>query len=167
MNPIKSYLYGAIAIAVLSALGYVYWLHESNEKNKATAIAEREKKEAAIQAIATIQESANADRKLLEGYQSVKTEIKIVDKIVTQQVIKYRDVVSVRTVVPPEFVRAYNDSTEHAHQENSPTGVNGATGAFTKVVNDADLLEVVTSNNRLCVKQAAQLTALQKWAASL
>jgi len=164
MIPIKTYLYAAALVAILAAGAYVKWLYSSRESYKASAEFEQAEKIKAIQTIAKIQESANSDRKLLEGYQSVKSEIQYVDKIVTKEVIKYRDVVTTRFVIPDEFVRAYNTSTESVHIENAAPGTDGSAASLRKIVNDADLLQVVTANNRICVKQAAQLTALQLWA---
>ncbi len=170
MNPlqlIKPYLYGAALVAILAAGSYVYWLYSSRESYKESAALERAEKIIAVQTIAKIRESANKDQKLLEGYQHVKTQIQYVDKIVTKDVIRYRDVVTTRFVIPDEFVRAYNTSTESVHIENAAPGTDGDAASIRKIVNDADLLQVVTANNRMCVKQAAQLSALQLWAANL
>lgn len=167
MNPltlIKPYLWGGAILIVLGLLLSVWWLRDSLQDAKTEAANEKAAKIQAIQTISNIQKNAAADQKLLEGYQSVKTEIQYVDKIVTREVIKYRDVVTTRFVIPDEFVRAYNTSTESVYTENSTTGTDGAAPALRKIVNDADLLQVVTANNRLCVKQAAQLTAFQSWA---
>jgi len=164
MNPLKPYLYGGALLLALGLAGYVMWLQHSRETYKASAEFEQSEKVKAIQTIAKIQESANKDRKLLEGYQNVKAEIQYVDKIVTKEVIRYRDIVTTRFVIPDEFVRAYNTSTESVHIEGAATGTDGSTTTLRKIVNDADLLQVVTANNRICVKQAAQLTALQIWA---
>lgn len=157
-------LYGAIAIMLL--LGYVYWLHESREAYKASAAFEKSEKITAIKVIENIQKNASVDKKLAQDYQHVKTEIQYVDKIVTKELIRYRDVVTTRFVIPDEFVRAYNTSTESVHTEGAPAGIDGAGTAIRKIVNDSDLLQVVTANNRICVNQAAQLTALQLWVSS-
>ena len=166
MPNLKSYLYGAVGIAIILGLSWVYFLKESRDKYQAKAVYEQAEKDKAIAMIKQLQESAASDQKLLEGYQSVKTEIQYVDRDVVKQVIKYRDVVTTRYIIDPKFVQIYNESTESVHTENSTTGINDTGPSLAKIVNDADLLDVVTSNNRICVKQAAQLTALQKWAAS-
>lgn len=164
MLNLKSYLYGGLAILILLAIGYVYFIKESRDKYQAKAVYEQSEKEKSIATVNKMLQNAESDRKLLEQYQSTKSEIKYVDKIVTQQVIKYRDVVTTRFVIPDSWVLAYNSSIESVHTENPATGTNDTSPALAKIVNDADLLEVVTGNNRICVKQAAQLTALQKWA---
>lgn len=164
MPLIKPYLYGVALVTIMALAGYVRWLYSSRESYKAAAAMEQSEKLKAIQVITKIQQSAEADRKLLQDYQHVKTEIQYVDKIVTREVIRYRDVVTTRFVIPAEFVRAYNTSTESLYIENPTHGTNDSAPAIRKIVNDADLLQVVTANNRICVKQAAQLTALQVWA---
>lgn len=163
MLNLKSYLYSGLAILILLAIGYVYFIKESRDKYQAKAVYEQSEKEKSIATVNKMIQDAESDRKLLEQYQSTKSEIQYVDKIVTQQVIKYRDVVTTRFIIPNSFVLAYNTSAESMHTEDSAAGTNGASPALAKIVNDADLLEVVTSNNRICVKQAAQLTALQFW----
>lgn len=164
MPLIKPYFYGGVFVLVIALGVYVKWLSVSRDTYKASALSEQSEKVKALQTISKIQESANNDRVLLEEYQNAKATIQYVDREVTKQVIKYRDVVTTRFVISPEFVRAYNESTESSHSENPAPGIDGSSAALAKIVTDADLLEVVTSNNRVCVKQAAQLTALQVWA---
>lgn len=163
MSQVKLYFYGAFFIGMLSLIWYIQHLQDSRESYKVKAAYEEAEKVKATQTINNLMRDAEKDRKLLEQYQNTKREIQYVDKIVTKQVIKYRDIVTTRFVIPPEFVLAYNNSTESVHTANSTTRINESTSTITKIVNDADLLEVVTSNNRICVKQAAQLSALQVW----
>jgi hypothetical protein len=167
MNPlqlIKPYLWGGAVLIILALLLSIFWLRDSLQDAKKDAEKEGAAKIQAVQTISSIQKNAAADKKLLQDYQHVKTEIQTVDKVVIKEVIKYRDVVTTRFVIPSEFVRAYNTSTESVHIENPAPGTYDSTTTLRKIVNDADLLQVVTANNRICVKQAAQLTSLQVWA---
>jgi len=61
-------------------------------------------------------------------------------------------------------VRIYNLSTEQAITESAATEPNGASGTPAKAVDDAQALEVTTTNNRICVSEIKKLTALQEWA---
>jgi hypothetical protein len=170
MNPlqaVKPYLWGGALLIAVSLVLSVFFLRNSLKDVKSELAIEKSEKVQAIQTIAKIEEYAAKDRKLLQDYQNVKTEIQYVDKIVIRDVIKYRDVVTTRFVIPSEFVRAYNTSTEPVHSENSTSRTDDPHTALRKIVNDADLLQVITSNNRICVKQAAQLTAFQLWAYQL
>ena len=56
-------------------------------------------------------------------------------------------------------VAAANNSTKSAASKPD-----GEAGAAPKAVDDAQALEVATSNNRICVAEMAKLEALQEWA---
>jgi hypothetical protein len=114
MNPlqlIKPYLWGGAVLIILALLLSIFWLRDSLQDAKKDAEKEGAAKIQAVQTISSIQKNAAADKKLLQDYQHVKTEIQTVDKVVIKEVIKYRDVVTTRFVIPSEFVRAYNTST--------------------------------------------------------
>ena len=126
MNPLKPYLYGGALLLVIGLAGYAMWLQHGRDTYKASAEFEKSEKVKAIQTIAKIQESANKDRKLLEGYQNVKAEIQYVDREVVKQVIKYRETVVNRCTLSDYWVRIHNDSTSSVRSENSPSGTNDA-----------------------------------------
>lgn len=107
------------------------------------------------------------ERRLMAAYQEIKQEIKYVDRVVTQEVIRYRDRVVDRCTLSPEWVYAHNLSVRPAGVRSAPSGIDGPAGGAARAVDDAAALEVVTGNNRTCVAMAAQLGALQEWALSL
>lgn len=64
-----------------------------------------------------------------------KVRIEYVDRIVTKEVIRYRDRVVNRCVLDPEWVRLHNLSTEQAGTENSPSIFDGGATAIGKITN--------------------------------
>jgi len=167
MNPIsliKPYLWGGAILIVLGLFLSIFWLRDSLQDAKTEAAMEKAAKVQAVQTISSIQKNAAADHKLLEGYQSVKTEIQYVDKIVTKEVIRYRERVVNRCELSPDWVRIHDQSAAGVHSADAATGANDATGPTPKAIDDAIALEVVTSNNRTCIADQEKLKALQAWA---
>ncbi len=160
----KLYLYAAIAIALAGGFFYVKHVLDERDKFRSEAIFEREQKEMAIKSIADQIEEAKRTQNVLEVYHEGEAKIQYVDRVVTKQVIEYRDRNPDRIQLSADFVRAYNDSTSELYSENSSLGTNDSTGDLAKIVNDADVLEVATNNNRSCVRTIARLRALQEWA---
>lgn len=152
-------LFNAVALVLIGLTAvHFYNLEKANllksfeTKQLALSAAEKKKDEVATDALETKYETIT------------KVEIQYVDRIVTKEVIKYRDAVPVRCVLDSEWVRIYNLSAEQAGTENPTSEPNGASGTTSKAVDDAHALEVVTTNNRICVAEIEKLTALQEWA---
>lgn len=157
-----------ISLGILAVLGLAWarydYVVKDRDKFKASAKFEKEEKEKAIKTIADQLEEAKRTQNVLEVYHDAEAKIQYVDRVVTKQVIEYRDRNPVRVQLSADFVRAYNDSTSELYTENPSIGTNDSTGTLAKIVNDADALEVATSNNRACIKNALRLRALQDWA---
>ncbi len=157
INPKYIFYSFALLIVVL-----VVWHFYDLEKNKIKGdfVAEQTKVVADEKAKDEV-----ATDKLETKYETItKVEIKYVDRIVTKKVIEYRDRVTDRCMLNPEWVRIYNLSTDSTSQESATSEPNGASGATAKAVDDAKALEVATTNNRICVAEIEKLTALQEWA---
>lgn len=170
MNPLllKMWGYGVLALLAVGSvswIGYqIYNAFDEREEFKLKATHEEAEKNKAIKSISDMIADQQRTHKISEAYNEVKTQIEYRDREVIKKVNVYRDRVVERFVVNDEWVRAYNESTEPMHSENPPAGTDGAPTELRKAVSDADLLDVATSNNRICVKQAEQLKALQDWA---
>lgn len=162
-------LYLAIGLAAIIALSsFGLWLHgviSDRDKFEASAKFEKAQKDIAIKTLDEQAAEQAHTNSILEVYHESEAKIQYVDRVVTKQVIEYRDRNHVRIQLPDDFVRAYNDSTSELYSESPSIGANDSTGTLAKIVNDADALEVATSNNRACVRNALRLRALQSWAA--
>lgn len=163
MNP-KNTAY-LIAAGLLAGLLFtLYYQHNKIKSQKVTIAQVTADKNIAIQTINTIQQDAEKTRKLLEGYENVKTQIEYVDRIVTKDVIRYRERVVNRCELSNDWVRIHDQATASVYTESPATGVNGATGRAGTPIDDAEALAVVTNNYRMCIADQAKLRALQAWA---
>lgn len=115
--------------------------------------------------LATIQLDLAFSRDIIADHQNVEQEIKYVDRIVTQEVIKYRDRVEYRFALPTEWVHTYNLSTMRLSEAGSSSGIDGSSNGIGTIreVDDATALEVISNNNRICVREIEKLRSLQKW----
>jgi len=157
INPKYIFYSFALLIAVL-----VVWHFYDLEKNKIKSDFVTEQTKVVADEKAKDETAVN---QLETKYETItRVEIQYVDRIVTKEVIKYRDRVVNRCDLDAEWVRIYNLSTEQAGAESAASEPNGASGTTPKAVDDAVALDVVTNNNRICIAEIAKLTALQEWA---
>jgi len=156
------------AAAILIALiGAAYWRYDYVVKDRDQLKANYEMATAAAdQYREQVQSEVKRNNEILDKHHDAEAKIEYVDKIITKEVIRYRDRVVTRIELPADFVRIYNESTESEHKENSTIGANDSPPTLGKIVTDADVLEVATRNNRACVKYAQRLWSLQDWAGS-
>jgi len=155
---LKYSFYAIVGVILFLIVGHFYKLEK--ESIKGDFVAEQTKVVADEKAKDEV-----ATDKLETKYETItKVEIKYVDRIVTKKVIEYRDRVTDRCLLDPEWVRVYNLSTDSASQESASGEPDGAGGTIAKAVDDAKALEVATTNNRICVAEIKKLTALQEWA---
>ena len=128
INPKYIFYSFALLIAVL-----VVWHFYDLEKTKITSdfVAEQTKVVAEEKAKDEV-----ATDKLEAKYETItKVEIQYVDRIVTKEVIKYRERVVNRCIFDPEWVRIHNLSTEQAGSENSSSVINGYPTAIGAIAN--------------------------------
>ena len=153
------------ALALIALIGAAFWRYDYVVKDRDQLKLNYEMATAAAdQYRAQVEAETKRNNEILDKHHDAEAKIEYVDKIVTKEVIRYRDRVVTRVELPADFVRIYNESTESEHKENSTIGTNDSPPALGKIVTDADVLEVSTRNNRACVKYMQRLWSLQDWA---
>jgi hypothetical protein len=97
-----------------------------------------------------------------EKLQETKERIVYVDKIVTKEIIKYRDRVVNRCQLDNDWVRIHDKAATRVSENSGSSGVDEA-GAGVKAdpVDDAEALQVVTENYSLYYQCKAKVEALQ------
>ena len=163
MNP-KLTIYAVISLLIIGAIFTLYYQHNTIKSQKVTITQVTSDKNLAIQTINTIQQDAEKTRKLLEGYENVKTQIEYVDRIVTKDVIRYRERIVNRCELSPDWVRIHDQATASVYTESATTSTNGAADGAGNAIDDAEALAVVTNNYRICIADQEKLRALQAWA---
>lgn len=157
--------YAVISLLVVGLSFGWYQSHLSTKIAEQNAQTEKDKAEAVVLQLSELKTTNAKVNLLLAKYQTTKKEVEYVDRIVTKEVIRYRDAVPNRCLLSGMWVNTYNLST--TYQTDTPTGTDGATGAYADhPVDDAIALEVATFNNRQCVREKERLSALQQWAQS-
>jgi len=152
------------ALALVALIGAAFWRYDYVVKDRDQLKLNYEMATAAAdQYRAQVEAETKRNNEILDKHHNAEAKIEYVDKIVTKEVIRYRDAVPIRIQLDDKWVRAYNLSTESAHSESAASGTNDTATALRKIVTDADALEVATSNNRTCVKNALRLQSLQEW----
>lgn len=126
INP-KYIFYSFVLLITVLIVWHFYDLEKNKIKND--FVAEQTKVVAEVKAKDEI-----AVNKLETKYETItKVEIQYVDRVVTKEVIRYRERVVNRCIFDPEWVRIHNLSTEQAGSENSPSVINGYPTAIGKI----------------------------------
>lgn len=102
---IKLIVYGLLAAGVAYGLYDIKTTY--SERSEFKLAAEKSAKE-----LKDYKENEKHEVKVLEVYHDAEEKIVYVDKIVTKEVIKYRDANPVRCTLPADFVRIYNQSID-------------------------------------------------------
>jgi len=101
---------------------------------------------------------ANANNTL----QETKEKIIYVDKIVTKEIIRYRDRVVNRCQLDSDWVRIHNQAATRLPEDSGASGANEAgSSAESSGVDDAEALQVVTENYSLYYQCKAKVEAFQ------
>ncbi len=156
--------YSILGLIVL-CLGFGwYQSHLSTKLAEQDALAQKTLAESVSKQLTEAKDEASRVNILLKTYQNVKQEVQIVDRIVTKEVIRYRDVVHDRCQLDGMWVNTYNLST--LYSTGSPARVDGAAFEYgiDQTFDAANVLEITTFNNRQCVADQQRLLALQQWA---
>lgn len=123
----KYSFYAIVGVILFLIVGHFYKLEKESIKND--FVAEQTKVVADEKA-----KDEKATDQLATKYETItKVDIQYVDRIVTKEVIRYRDRVVNRCLLDPEWVHIYNLSTEQAGTENSPSIFNGGATAIGKI----------------------------------
>jgi hypothetical protein len=94
--------------------------------------------------------------------QEAKERIVYVDKIVTKEIIRYRDRVTNRCQLDNDWVRIHDQAATRLPENSGASGANEAgAGAESNRVDDAEALQVVTENYSLHYQCKAKVEALQ------
>jgi hypothetical protein len=94
--------------------------------------------------------------------QETKEKIIYVDKIVTKEIIRYRDRVVNRCQLDGDWVRIHNQAATRVPEDSGTSGANEASAEpKPSGVDDAEALQVVTENYSLYYQCKAKVEALQ------
>lgn len=148
-----------IALAVLLATAGAGW-HYS------TVIDERDhykfRAETAESAIIAAKAEDKRVNVITDTHTKTVEKIVYVDKIITKEVVKYRDRVVNRCELNSEWVRIHNQAASGLPEDTGTGAIDGAaTGTGQSGVDDADALDVTTSNYNKYHICKARLETLQ------
>jgi len=159
---ISKYLAGAAVIAiVILGLSLKIAMGEAKEA-KRDLKDEKEMVKSLTEAARIADENAKILANANNVLQETKEKIIYVDKIVTKEIIRYRDRVVNRCQLDSDWVRIHNQAATRVPQDSGASGTNEA-GAEPKPggVDDAEALQVVTENYSLYYQCKAKVEALQ------
>jgi len=95
------------ALGLIAVIGLAWWRYDFVVKDRDHQEARATKAESDLKSRI---DNEKKDIQVLEVYHDAEEKIVYVDKIVTKEVIRYRDANPVRCTLPPDFARVYNKS---------------------------------------------------------
>lgn len=157
----------AVGVATALAIGFSAGWQAQGWKSEAKlnawkAAAEKSAREATAAARALEQSEANLATTIAEKNAIEAQEARVVDRIVTKEVIRYvKSPNAGQCRLPGEWVRVHDAAASGRVPEVSDAadGLNDAPGT----VDDIEALEVVTDNYAKCRSDARRLANLQTW----
>lgn len=159
---ISKYLAGGAVIAIV-VLGLSLKIAMGEVKDAKRDLKDEKEAKAQLQ-VNFDQFKVNANQIALtnDALQETKEKIIYVDKIVTKEIIRYRDRVVNRCQLDSDWVRIHNQAATRVPKDSGARGANEA-GAEPKPsgVDDAEALQVVTENYSLYYQCKAKVEALQ------
>lgn len=148
-----------IGLAVLAAAGLGGWHYSSVIDERDAFKSRAEKAEKAVQAAEKEDTRVNV---ITDAHVQTVEKIVYVDKIVTKEVVKYRERVVNRCELNSEWVRIHDQAAAGLPEDPGAGQANGtATGSGQSGVDDADALDVTTSNYHKYHICKARLETLQ------
>lgn len=133
-----------IGLAVLAATAGIGW-HYSTVIDERDAFKSRA--ENAESTIAAAEKEDTRVAAITDAHVQTVEKIVYVDKIVTKEVVKYRERIVNRCELNSEWVRIHNQAAAGVSEDPGAVSIDGTSaGVGQSGVDDADALEVTTSN---------------------
>lgn len=148
-----------VSLAILAVALLSGWHYSSVVKDLESFKSRANKAEEALKAL---DEENNRVSDITDAHAKTVEKIVYVDKIVTKEVVKYRERVVNRCALSPEWVRIHNQAASGVQEDPGAIGANGASSRVAESgVDDADALEAAANNYHLYHVCKARLETLQ------
>lgn len=127
LTQIKLAGYFILALGIVGGVLYIKHQFALRDKFEASAKFERAEKDKAIATINEQIENAKKDKAITTELHDEQTKIEYVERVVTKEIIKYRDANPVRCQLNDNWVRIYNQAITTDYLPSSAIGANDKT----------------------------------------